>query len=420
MDPDKVDSLVNWKAPTNRALLTGFLGVAGYLADNMDSVCVPMGHLHAIASPTAPFRWDATAQRAFNEVKDKAMTIRDVYLKPLDYSEHGERVNLITDGCATGIGGIVSQVVYDSTKLSCSRDRDAGRSRDNDENLSPRQARWLEKMSGFDFAVEYVPGSENVLSDALSRIYSNDSPVTVRAPSEYTDYDDNEAERSLISKRIPVLAGAEGASSFTGAIEVNENRVHRRGRPKQTVERADTGRPETADEFAARMKGLVKIIGPKRRGIDAGSEKERLTIKLPARRVDNNVSLNGSSASAAQGAIECNDMMSHGEAGISPEEDPSLFAMVESDSGIDVTACVQGQYSTDIMFRPIIQSPADFRDFVYENGLLTRRIGDAHVLCVPNITVNDKSIREIIISEAHSLLAHLGARKTLDYLRAQC
>ncbi|CAA7260818.1 unnamed protein product [Cyclocybe aegerita] len=32
MDPDKVDSVIKWKTPTNRDLLRGFLGSVGYLA----------------------------------------------------------------------------------------------------------------------------------------------------------------------------------------------------------------------------------------------------------------------------------------------------------------------------------------------------------------------------------------------------
>ncbi|KAF9471027.1 hypothetical protein BDN70DRAFT_764169, partial [Pholiota conissans] len=56
-------------------------------------------------------------------------------------------------------------------------------------NLSGRQARWYEKMNEFNFEVNYVPGVENVLADALSRIYSNDSSDTLRSPSEYTYFD---------------------------------------------------------------------------------------------------------------------------------------------------------------------------------------------------------------------------------------
>ncbi|KZT00487.1 uncharacterized protein LAESUDRAFT_666049, partial [Laetiporus sulphureus 93-53] len=61
-----------------------------------------------------------------------------------------------------------------------------------DLSVSGHQAHWLEKISEFDFKIEYVPGVENVLADALSRICSNDSLGTVWAASEYMQYDDSE------------------------------------------------------------------------------------------------------------------------------------------------------------------------------------------------------------------------------------
>ena len=42
------------------------------------------------------------------------------------------------------------------------------------KNLSGRQARWMEKILEYDFIVQYVSRIENILADALSRIYSND------------------------------------------------------------------------------------------------------------------------------------------------------------------------------------------------------------------------------------------------------
>ena len=38
-------------------------------------------------------------------------------------------------------------------------------------------------------------------------------------------------------------------------------------------------------------------------------------------------------------------------------------------------------------------------------------------MCIPKALIKGRSIREIIISEAHSMLAHLGASKTIHYLR---
>ena len=47
------------------------------------------------------------------------------------------------------------------------------------KNLSGWQVHWMEKISEFDFDVIYVLGTENILSDTLSRIYSNDAKGTV-------------------------------------------------------------------------------------------------------------------------------------------------------------------------------------------------------------------------------------------------
>ena len=89
------------------------------------------------------------------------------------------------------------------------------------KNLSGRQARWLEKILEYDFRVEYIPGVENVLADALSRIYSNDAPGTVRAPSEYTEFDDSgDAIGARIATQaisMPVLTGLEAMATALSA-----------------------------------------------------------------------------------------------------------------------------------------------------------------------------------------------------------
>ena len=54
----------------------------------------------------------------------------------------------------------------------------------------------MEKIGEFNFDVIYVPGKENILSDALSCIYSNDASGTVRSPAEYATHDD--VERPIV------------------------------------------------------------------------------------------------------------------------------------------------------------------------------------------------------------------------------
>ena len=52
--------------------------------------------------------------------------------------------------------------------------------------LSGRQARWLEKISDFDFTVKYIPSTINILADTLSHIYSGDLLGTTCSKHEYT------------------------------------------------------------------------------------------------------------------------------------------------------------------------------------------------------------------------------------------
>ena len=52
--------------------------------------------------------------------------------------------------------------------------------------LSGRQARWLEKISDFDFTVKYILSTTNILTDTLSHIYSSDLLGTTCSKYEYT------------------------------------------------------------------------------------------------------------------------------------------------------------------------------------------------------------------------------------------
>lgn len=55
MDPDKVDSILNWKVPTSKELLRGFLGSVGYLADDVATVRIPMGILTSLTGSDSSF-----------------------------------------------------------------------------------------------------------------------------------------------------------------------------------------------------------------------------------------------------------------------------------------------------------------------------------------------------------------------------
>ena len=290
MDPEKVDSVLKWKTPTNRDLLRGFIGSVGYLADDIPNIRLPLGVLSAITGDTVPFRWGYTEQRAFEETKNLIQQARDHHRQTVVYGKNAPQVWLVTDGCATGISGLVSQgsdwktariAAFYSAKLNAAQrnypvheiEMFAGietmlRHRDilqgvpfkwitdhrgliyllNQKTVSGRQARWLEKISSFMFEVVYVPGSENVVADALSRMYSNDSAGTERVRSENSYH--NVSDDDTSSMQDLQLAGIQAVVATT--------------RPSRNSEPgAESGRPETSQEFASRMKDRFVLRGPR-------------------------------------------------------------------------------------------------------------------------------------------------------------
>ena len=190
MDAAKFDSVMAWKVPTNQDLLRGFIGSVGYLADNLPNIRIPMGMLSFVTGDTVPFRWGYTEQRAFEEVKALVHQVRENQHIPLNYLEGVSPVWMVTDGCSTGISGLVSQGKdWKMAKIAAFYSA----------KLKPAQQNYLVHE------IERLAGVKN-----LSWLYSNDSAGTVRAQSEYTYHDvvdDNTT--SPINGNIPVLAGIE-------------------------------------------------------------------------------------------------------------------------------------------------------------------------------------------------------------------
>jgi hypothetical protein len=96
----------------------------------------------------------------------------------------------------------------------------------------------------------------------------------------------------------------------------------------------------------------------------------------------------------------------------------SLLSQVsQSLKGLDLIKELNGKYELDPTFRAILKKPNDFRNFEVDGQAVYLKQQDKKVLCIPKVEIQGRNAREIVISEAHSLLAHLGANKTLDYLR---
>ncbi|KAJ3561001.1 hypothetical protein NP233_g10470 [Leucocoprinus birnbaumii] len=157
--------------------------------------------------------------------------------------------------------------------------------------------------------------------------------------------------------------------------------------------------------------------------------RDKLTIRIPARPqtdVADNVqsaekSMSMPTATNTSGdAPVASSSQSKGSPPHTTLHDPSLINLLhKAPSRIDILSAIHNQYHKDPLFRTIISSPKEHRNFRLDDGLLLINIQGLEQLCILNITINKHSIYEILISEAHSLLAHLGVKRTCDYLRDQ-
>lgn len=259
MDPHKVDSVRNWKVPTNKSLLSSFLGAVGYLAPDCEGIRIPMGILAPMTSASKPWNWTETHQRAFEQVKEIVHKFRNNRRVALEYSEDAPSINLVTDASLTGASGYISQgedlatakvVTFWSGKFNSAQqnypvheqellaiveslkrfrpllygtsfrvctDHKALEFLMGQKNLSPRQSRWLDVLNEFRFTVHYIPGETNTLADALSRIYSDEPLGIERSCTEYVGNDG--AGTPIMSRELevtrPVYTGAAAVIDFT-------------------------------------------------------------------------------------------------------------------------------------------------------------------------------------------------------------
>ena len=98
------------------------------------------------------------------------------------------------------------------------------------------------------------------------------------------------------------------------------------------------------------------------------------------------------------------------------QQTPMLIDLTSTD-GINFVNKIRHKYSKDSLFKPILKNPAQFRNFEVEDDLIYLKEHGRKLLCIPRIVIQECSTQGIIISEAHSMLAHLRASKMLDDLQ---
>jgi hypothetical protein len=201
-DPDKVKVVQQWPEPTNAAELRSFLGLAQYFRRFIQGYASIVHCLYDLMKPNAIFTFSEKHKKAFELVK--SALARAPVLKNPDFSKPFE---LWTDASTHGIGSVLMQegrpIAYESRKLSSAEfnyttteqellavvhslkvfrpyiqskfqtqiftDHRALEWLLSKQDVSRREARWLEEISRYNLKLSYIPGRTNV-ADPISRV----------------------------------------------------------------------------------------------------------------------------------------------------------------------------------------------------------------------------------------------------------
>ncbi|GJX69685.1 transposon ty3-G gag-pol polyprotein [Tanacetum coccineum] len=178
----KVEAVLSWPVPTNAKGVRGFLGLAGYYRKFIKGFGSIVAPLHKLVGK-GPFVWDETANKAFELLKIALTTTPTLGLP--DWSKP---FTIECDASGVGIGAIYRST-YEKEMLAVVkavrkwRPYLLGRAfvviTDHmslkyllEQRIStPAQTKWLTKILGYDYKIDYKKGATNRGADALSRQY---------------------------------------------------------------------------------------------------------------------------------------------------------------------------------------------------------------------------------------------------------
>ena len=102
-----------------------------------------------------------------------------------------------------------------------------------------------------------------------------------------------------------------------------------------------------------------------------------------------------------------------------PMPNTSLVDVVSGGcNGINLLESIKNKYREDLFYKNIITHPKEYKNFeVTEDGLVYLKTHGQRCLYIPHIIIDGQNVCELVIAEAHLLLAHLSANKTLNYLQ---
>eukprot|EP00762_Andalucia_godoyi_P003229 ANDGO_01040.mRNA.1 Retrovirus-related Pol polyprotein from transposon 17.6 len=203
ISPERQKVVRRMTAPTTKAELRSFIGLANYMRCFVRNFASLISPLTALCSERAVFEWNAACESGFAAIKEAILTAP--LLHHLDYTK---QIILRTDASQVGVGGMLLQqtdegerpvwflsrkftpteakwstieqeayaIFYCVTQLSHLLLGHRFIVETDHRNLiylhqsaTPKLVRWRLRLQEFDFSIVHIPGDSNCVSDVLSR-----------------------------------------------------------------------------------------------------------------------------------------------------------------------------------------------------------------------------------------------------------
>lgn len=204
--PEKVEKIQNFPRPTNIKGIQSFLGLCSYYQKFIKNCAQYTAHLSALLQKDKPFIWAEQQETAFNHLK-MAIT-KDVVLQ---FPCFDREFLLHTDASDYAIGAVLSQETDGDVRPITFASKTLNKAEKNYATIekellaivwavkefrpyllgqkfrilsdhkplqwafkvkdpSSRLIRWKLKLSDYDCIIEHIPGKNNLVADALSRV----------------------------------------------------------------------------------------------------------------------------------------------------------------------------------------------------------------------------------------------------------
>ncbi|KAK1629078.1 hypothetical protein QYE76_003393 [Lolium multiflorum] len=176
VEPSKIKTVEEWKAPITQTEVRAFLGLAGYyrqFVEGFSSIARPMTQL---LKKDKKFEWTDKCEESFQKLKARLTTTQILIMpditKPFD---------VYCDASKIGLGCVLMQEGKVISYLSRQLKQHEQNYPTHDlelaavvlalkKELNMRQRRCIELIKDYDMEIHYHPGKANVVADALSRL----------------------------------------------------------------------------------------------------------------------------------------------------------------------------------------------------------------------------------------------------------